>query len=75
MQTECLVTEHREHKKIHQKAEGNVGDQCIDFWMYETGTGEQMAQLHVSYMMMIQGLIHLKQEHGISKFVCISSNL
>jgi hypothetical protein len=43
------------YKKItSQKAEGTKEDHWGDFWMYETGTGQQVAQqLLDCYMMMV----------------------
>ena len=40
-------------KAVHQKAEGTSGDHCRDIWMWETGTGQEVAQLQESYMMFI----------------------
>jgi hypothetical protein len=34
-------------------AEGIMADLCRDFWMRETGMGQQVAQLHDRYMMMM----------------------
>ena len=30
-----------------------MADLCRDFWIHETGTGQQVAQLHERYMMMM----------------------
>jgi len=38
-------------------AEGIMVDVWRDFWIRETGTGQQMAQLHDRYMMMIKYVI------------------
>jgi general stress protein 26 len=38
---------------ILQLAEGIVADLWRDFWIRETGTGQQVAQLHDRYMMMM----------------------
>jgi len=43
-------------KTTHQKAKETRKDHCRDFWICETGTSQQGAQLNDSYMMMI--LIH-----------------
>jgi len=39
-------------KSTHQKAGGTREEIWRDFWLCETGTGQQMTQLHDSYMMM-----------------------
>jgi len=38
---------------IPQLAEGIMADLWKDFWTRETGTGQQVAQLHDRYMMMM----------------------
>ena len=38
---------------IPQLAEGIMADLWRDFWIRETGTGQQVAQLHDRYMMMM----------------------
>jgi len=38
---------------IPQLAEGIMADLGRDFWIRETGTGQQVAQLHDRYMMMM----------------------
>jgi hypothetical protein len=40
-------------KNTPQKTEGTKEDHWRDFWMLETGTGQQVAQLLDCYMMMI----------------------
>jgi hypothetical protein len=39
-------------KTAHQKAEGTTEGHWRDFCVSETGTGQHVAQLHGSYMMM-----------------------
>jgi hypothetical protein len=43
---------HRVIKHFPQLAEGIMADFWRDFWMRETGTGQQVAQIHDRYMMM-----------------------
>jgi hypothetical protein len=40
-------------KTTPQKAEGTKEDHRKDFWMCETGNGQQVAQLFDSYIMMM----------------------
>jgi hypothetical protein len=40
-------------KHIPQLAEGIMADLLRDFWMRETGTSQQVSQLHDRYMMMM----------------------
>jgi len=34
---------------------------CRDFWIRETGTGQQVAQLHGRYMMMMMMMMMMKE--------------
>ena len=45
-------------KRYSQLAEGIMADLWRVFWIRETGTGQQVAQLHDRYMMMMM-IIHL----------------
>jgi hypothetical protein len=40
-------------KKLHTKRQKKPGKSTEDFWMSEPGTGQQVAQLHDSYIMMV----------------------
>ena len=55
---------------IPQLAEGIMADLWRDFWIHETGTGQQVAHLHDRYMMMIT-----LRFHDNSVFYDISVNL
>jgi hypothetical protein len=50
----CSITHHYPlyPKYYSQLAEGIMVDRWRDFWIRETGTGQQVAKLHERYMMM-----------------------
>jgi len=49
-----------------QLAEGIMADLWRDLWIHETGTGQQVAQLHERYMMMIM----INDREGLLNFIC-----
>jgi hypothetical protein len=44
-----------------QLAEGIMVDFSRDFWIHETGTGQQVAQLHGRYMMMMMMMMTMNK--------------
>jgi hypothetical protein len=50
-----------------QLAEGIMADIWRDFWMRETGTGQQVAQLHDRYMMMMMMMMMMLREFTYNK--------
>ena len=58
MWMECLAIEYQGlWNNIPQLAEEIMVDRYRDFWMRETGTGQQVAQLHERLMMMMMMMI------------------
>ena len=49
----------KEWKTAVRLSEGNMGDLWRPFWIRETGTGQQVAQLHERYMIMMMMMIYI----------------
>jgi len=59
MYIECLEIDYPgQWNTTVRLAEGIMVDLWRDFWLRETGTGEQVAQLRDRYMMMMMMMIH-----------------
>ena len=66
MWIECLAIDYQGlWNIIPQLAEEIMVDPQGDFWMRETGTGQQVAQLHERMMKMMMTYLH-KQHHVIN---------
>jgi len=55
---------------MKQRAEGIMVDLWRDFLIRETGTGQQVAQLHDRYVMMIMMMMMMMMMMKISHLVC-----